>query len=80
MSKNTNNAGKGDKPRSCFSKQYKDNFEEIDWKKEITDLQKMAIEIEDVDGVKLKKYEAHIDELISCLLPRRRCPRSRSAG
>ncbi len=28
----------------------------------------MAIEIEDVDGVKLKKYEAHIDELISCLL------------
>ncbi len=68
MSKNTNNAGKGDKPRSCFSKQYKDNFEEIDWKKEIADWQKRSIEIEDIDGEKVKKYGDHIDELISCLL------------
>lgn len=25
-------AGKGDKPRNCFSKQYKDNFDQINWK------------------------------------------------
>lgn len=24
-------AGKGDKPRNCFSRQYKDNYESIDW-------------------------------------------------
>ena len=24
-------AGKGDKPRNCFSKQFKDNYDEIDW-------------------------------------------------
>jgi hypothetical protein len=25
--------GKGDSPRSCFSKQFKDNYSEINWKK-----------------------------------------------
>lgn len=24
-------AGKGDKPRNCFSKQYKDNYDKINW-------------------------------------------------
>jgi hypothetical protein len=24
-------AGKGDKPRNCFSKQFKDNYDNIDW-------------------------------------------------
>ena len=24
-------AGKGDKPRSCFSKKFKKNYDEIDW-------------------------------------------------
>jgi hypothetical protein len=24
-------AGKGDKPRNCFSKKYKNNYDEIDW-------------------------------------------------
>ena len=24
-------AGKGDKPRNCFSKKYKDNYENINW-------------------------------------------------
>jgi len=24
-------AGKGDKPRNCFSKQYKDNYSNINW-------------------------------------------------
>lgn len=32
MSKN--NAGKGDKPRSCFSKEFKENFDAISWKDE----------------------------------------------
>lgn len=26
-------AGKGDKPRNCFSKKYRDNYEQIDWTK-----------------------------------------------
>jgi len=26
-------AGKGDKPRSCFSKSFKENYEQIKWKK-----------------------------------------------
>jgi len=25
-------AGKGDKPRNCFSKQYKDNYSSINWR------------------------------------------------
>ena len=24
-------AGKGDRPRNCFSKRFKDNYDEIDW-------------------------------------------------
>jgi len=27
----SNQAGKGDKPRNCFSKQFKDNYDLIDW-------------------------------------------------
>ncbi len=26
-------AGKGDKPRNCFSKNYRDNFDAINWRK-----------------------------------------------
>ena len=26
-------AGKGDKPRNCFSKKYKENYDDIDWNK-----------------------------------------------
>jgi hypothetical protein len=38
----TNQAGKGDKPRNCFSKSFKDNYDEIDWShhKKGTNLQK----------------------------------------
>jgi hypothetical protein len=25
-------AGKGDKPRNCFSKKYKNNYDDINWK------------------------------------------------
>lgn len=27
----SNTAGKGDRPRNCFSKQFKCNYEKIDW-------------------------------------------------
>lgn len=27
-------AGKGDKPRHCFSKKFKENFDKINWKKQ----------------------------------------------
>jgi hypothetical protein len=30
-SKKAPRAGKGDKPRNCFSKDFKDNYSEIDW-------------------------------------------------
>ena len=29
-----NMAGKGSKPRSCFSQKFKDNFDNINWKRE----------------------------------------------
>jgi len=31
-------AGKGDKPRNCFSKKYKNNYDEIDWGRKNSDL------------------------------------------
>lgn len=31
--KTSSQAGKGDKPRNCFSQQYRDNFDSIDWNK-----------------------------------------------
>lgn len=32
MSKNNNKkAGKGDKPRSCYSKKFKNNYDKINW-------------------------------------------------
>lgn len=27
-----NQAGKGDKPRNCFSKEFRENFDNINWK------------------------------------------------
>lgn len=31
--KNNNQAGKGDKPRNCYSKSFKKNYDNIDWGK-----------------------------------------------
>jgi hypothetical protein len=31
-------AGKGDKPRNCFSKKYKSNYDEINWGSKNNDL------------------------------------------
>ena len=30
---NSCSAGKGDKPRNCFSQQYRDNYDSINWNK-----------------------------------------------
>lgn len=30
---NNNQAGKGDRPRNCFSKKYRDNYDSINWNK-----------------------------------------------
>ncbi len=32
---NKSQAGKGDKPRNCFSRKYRDNFDSINWNKNI---------------------------------------------
>jgi hypothetical protein len=32
-SNNSNQNGKGDKPRNCFSKKYKKNYDSINWGK-----------------------------------------------
>jgi hypothetical protein len=32
MQEKKSDAGKGDKPRNCFSKNFKNNYEFIDWK------------------------------------------------
>jgi len=42
MENKTNNsgAGKGDKPRNCFSKKYRDNYDSIDWGKKENDNKK----------------------------------------
>lgn len=29
----TSQAGKGDKPRNCFSQKYRDNYDDINWNK-----------------------------------------------
>ena len=33
VSKNKSNNGKGDKPRNCFSRKYKKNYDSINWGK-----------------------------------------------
>ena len=33
VNKTAKGAGKGDEPRSCYSKEFKENFEKIDWSK-----------------------------------------------
>ena len=38
MGKSGNGAGKGDSPRSCFSQQFRDNFDKIFGKKEFSNL------------------------------------------
>ena len=58
-SKPNNNAGKGDKPRNCYSEEFKKNFRRIDWSKK-----KIVL----VDQNKVYLYPDHLNELIRCLL------------
>lgn len=50
---NKSSAGKGDSPRNCFSKQFKDNYEEINWGK--------------VSSKKVNRYPEHLLELLKAL-------------
>jgi hypothetical protein len=43
-SPNNTGAGKGDKPRNCFSKKFKDNYDEIDWSAHRNDKSKLKNE------------------------------------
>jgi hypothetical protein len=52
-------AGKGDEPRSCYSKEFKENFQKIDWSKK-----KLVL----ADQNKVYLYPDHLNELIRCLL------------
>lgn len=51
MSKSS--AGKGDSPRNCFSKQFKNNYEEIKWGK--------------ISNKKVNKYPEYLLELLQAL-------------
>lgn len=38
-------AGKGDKPRHCFSKKFKDNFDDIKWNKKEKPFKKVKTKV-----------------------------------
>jgi hypothetical protein len=40
---NSCGAGKGDKPRNCFSQKYRDNYDDINWNKKEKDNEKIVI-------------------------------------
>lgn len=46
-------AGKGDKPRNCFSKQFKNNFDQIDWKKK----KETNAQVKEYKGKKIYVYK-----------------------
>ena len=52
-------SGKGDKPRNCFSKKYKENFDKIEWKK-------MKFERPPIEKVYF--YPEYLNELICALM------------
>lgn len=47
-------AGKGDKPRNCFSKQYKDNYSDIEW-----DVKKKIDESRSSDHIEPREAKAN---------------------
>jgi len=49
---NTSSAGKGDKPRNCFSKQFKDNYDLIKWKSKDNTTEKYITNIKNEKGEK----------------------------
>ena len=60
-------AGKGDKPRNCFSEQYRSNYDDIDWgEQSITENLKKEIE---KDSETWKKWtEPHKKYMLICCL------------
>lgn len=44
---NSCGAGKGDKPRNCFSQTYRDNYDSIDWYTPKNDKDKNNIDFDD---------------------------------
>ncbi len=46
--------GKGDKPRNCFSKSFRTNFDEIDWGRYRT--------IDEVCGLPKGSFKKHLEE------------------
>ena len=58
-SKSKNSSGKGDKPRNCFSKKYKENFDKIDWKK---------MKFEHAPIEKVYFYPEYLNELVCALM------------
>lgn len=47
-------AGKGDKPRNCFSKKYKDNYENINWSESDSPKEKICPTCKDMVSSSLK--------------------------
>jgi hypothetical protein len=45
QSNNSHGAGKGDKPRNCFSKKYRENYDSINWNKKEKKNEKNKINI-----------------------------------
>jgi hypothetical protein len=39
---NSHGAGKGDKPRNCFSQKYRNNYDDINWNKKENKNEKIA--------------------------------------
>ena len=60
-------SGKGDKPRNCFSKKYKENFDKIDWKK---------MKFEYPPSEKVYLYPDYLNELICALMGEKVSPES----
>lgn len=59
-------AGKGDKPRNCFSKQYKDNYSIINWRsKKKVDKNRFADQIKICEAKADKKSGSDSSESLS---------------
>jgi hypothetical protein len=48
-------AGKGDKPRNCFSKEFKDNYDLIDWSKKKEKNESNNITMSSADSVRTSR-------------------------
>lgn len=58
----SNQAGKGDKPRSCFSKRFKDNYDEINWDKPKNPVRRQRIKFEEYNDEKWYEINQPLSE------------------